>query len=409
MSLPGQPLSYTLRVSERHLRHCSRDSFPVECAFVIAKDTATTYRAMAIQQGTARRMVAGHVRLEEGRLKFAGADVTVEMPVNELQLRAGGQNDEQLFFEHSSQTTWVLTTSDHAILGPLTGMADPQLQERIRQAGRGKSVLASRFRLAVIVTIGVLVGSVLLLFSQKGRIARLAARQVPVSVEAQFGDAVFQSVQRQTTIITDPRWTAQLAPVTSRLLLAATNSGYTFRFHVAEGDELNAFAIPGGHMVVYTGLLKAVQRPEELAGVLAHEMAHVMQRHTLRTIIETLGLSLMVQTLLGDASGLVALAGEGSRVLLNQRFSREVEREADDAGWELLLAANIDPRGMIEFFRTMQTELAKNPASAAADGKLSFLSTHPATSERIERLEARFKALPDKTGFVPLRAPTARP
>jgi predicted Zn-dependent protease len=240
----------------------------------------------------------------------------------------------------------------------------------------------------------------------------MAARQVPVSVEEQFGEAVFERVQQQTKITNDPRWTAQLEAVTARLLLAATNSGYKFQFHVAEADDLNAFAIPGGHMVVYTGLLKAVKRPEELAGVLAHEMAHVMQRHSLRNLIEALGLSLTVQMLVGDASGLVALASQGSEVLLRERFSRDVERAADDGGWDLLVAADMDPRGMIDFFRTMQSELARNAVTAAADGNLSFLSTHPATSERIKRLEAKYETLPNKTRFVPLpptKEPAAKP
>jgi predicted Zn-dependent protease len=226
-------------------------------------------------------------------------------------------------------------------------------------------------------------------------------------VEEQLGDALFKNVQLQMKITTAPRWTAQLEPVTARLLSAATNSGAKFTFHVAEADDLNAFAIPGGHIVVYTGLLKAVKRPEELAGVLAHEMAHITQRHSLRNLIEALGLSLTLQTLFGDAGGLTALASKGSETLLRQKFSRDTEREADDIGWELLVRANIDPRGMIEFFRTMQAALAKNPATAAAEGKLSFLSTHPATAGRIDHLEGRWKALAVTSNFVVLPAVTA--
>lgn len=355
-----------------------------------------------MQQGGSGRMLSGTLGVLAAKLRFDGQDVSVELPVDGLQLRAGGHNDEQLFFEHAAQPGWILTTSDHGILAPLAELADSALQERIRAVSRRKSSVASRFLIATAVVLLIAIGSVALLFSQKSRLARMAAGHVPVAVEEQFGDAVFKNMEPGLKITSDPRWKAQMEPVMARLIPAATNSGYKFRFHVAESDDLNAFAIPGGHMVVYTGLLKAVKRPEELAGVLAHEMAHVTQRHSLRNMIEALGLSLIVQTIFGDASGLVALASEGSETLLRQKFSRDTEREADDVGWDLLVAANIDPRGMIDFFRTMQAELAKNAPAAAADNALSFLSTHPATAERIERLEAKWKALPSKPGFTAL-------
>lgn len=355
-----------------------------------------------MQQGAGGRMVSGTLVVSAGKLRFDGTEVSVELPTDGLQFRAGGHNDEQLFFEHTAQPAWILTASDHAILAPLAEVADSVLQERIRAVTRRKSSVASRLMIATAVVLLLVVGVVALLFSQKSRLARMAAGHVPVSVEEQFGDAVFKSMEQGIKMTTDARWTAQLEPVMTRLLQAATNSGYKFRFHIAESDELNAFAIPGGHMVVYTGLLKAVKRPEELAGVMAHEMAHVTQRHSLRNMIEALGLSMIVQTIVGDASGLVALASEGSETLLRQKFSRDTEREADDAGWDLLVSANIDPRGMIDFFRTMQAELAKNASTAATDSGLSFLSTHPATAERIERLEAKWEKLPAKTGFTTL-------
>lgn len=355
-----------------------------------------------MHQGEGGKMVSGQLEVAGDRLRFSSGDLVVEIAVDGLNLRTGGHNDEQLFFEHSAQPGWILTTSDHAILTGLNGIADPILQARIRTVGRRRASLVSR--LAIVGGSVVLMGMVIVavLFSQKSRLARLAAKHVPQSVEEQFGDAVFQSVQQQTKIIEDARWSAQVAVVTARLLPAVTNSGYRFRFHVAESDQLNAFAIPGGHVVIYTGLLKAVKRPEELAGVLAHEMAHVTQRHSLRGLVETLGLSLIVQTIFGDASGLIAAASQGSEALLQQKFSRDTERDADDVGWEYLVVANIDPRGMIEFFRTMQAEMAGNPAAAAADGSFSFLSTHPATAERIARLEAKWRDLPRKEGFVQL-------
>jgi predicted Zn-dependent protease len=100
----------------------------------------------------------------------------------------------------------------------------------------------------------------------------------------------------------------------------------------------------------------------------------------------------------GDASGLIAIAAEGGRYLLTQGFSREHEADADDVGWGYLVDADIDPRGMIEFFEKLhaQTEEAGMDEMEEA---LSFLSTHPATSDRISELESRYAELGRTDGW----------
>src|SRR6185436_10677991 len=113
---------------------------------------------------------------------------------------------------------------------------------------------------ATLVIAGLLVALVVLLFAAKSTLAKVAADQLPISWEQKFGDAVFESVKSQDKIVNDPQWTEQLTAVTSRLLQSITNADYKFQFHVVEAPELNAFAIPGGHVVVHTGLLKAVER-----------------------------------------------------------------------------------------------------------------------------------------------------
>src|SRR5206468_5365206 len=112
--------------------------------------------------------------------------------------------------------------------------------------------------------------------------------------------------------------------------------------------------VPGGQVFIFSGLLDSVKRPEELAGVLAHEIAHVTRRHSLRNIISSAGLWLTLSALFGDTKGLTSILTDGSQFLLNQKFSRDFEREADDTGWDYLVAANVDPRGMIDFFATIK-------------------------------------------------------
>ncbi len=123
--------------------------------------------------------------------------------------------------------------------------------------------------------------------------------------------------------------------------------------------------------------------------MLGHELAHVTERHSLRQMVGSAGLFVVVQALLGDASGLAAVLVDGSTELLNLSFSRDHELEADRAGWQYLLEAGIDPRGMIDFFETLEQETGDDMS-----GALSFLSTHPATGDRIETLHQELEALP---------------
>jgi len=116
----------------------------------------------------------------------------------------------------------------------------------------------------------------------------------------------------------------------------------------------------------------------------------------LRKTIESLGLVLVLQSLFGDTSGILAMASQSSELLLQQKFSRDFEREADDVGWRYLVTAKIDPRGMIDFFRKLEKEAAKTGSA-----QLTLLATHPATAARIERLEGKFRALGPRS-FPPL-------
>ncbi len=150
-------------------------------------------------------------------------------------------------------------------------------------------------------------------------------------------------------------------------------------------------------------MLLAADSPEEVLGVLAHELAHVTRQHGVRGIVQGLGLYATVSLFLGDVSGVAAILVNNAPFLLTQKFSRDHEREADEVGFRSLEAAGIDPRGMISFFEKLRQEEAKLkaqvPGGAALDA-LGFLSTHPATAERARHLEALLAASPRKDGFT---------
>jgi predicted Zn-dependent protease len=151
---------------------------------------------------------------------------------------------------------------------------------------------------------------------------------------------------------------------------------HRYRWFVADRPDVNAFAAPGGVVVVFSGLIRAAGSAEELAGVLAHEVAHAELRHTLRGVIKSIGLRALAATVTGDISG--SVFADAAARLTELRFSRDAEREADAEGLRRLVAARIDPSGMIRFYEKLSAGQRFSPPS--------ILSTHPAGGERLDSL-----------------------
>jgi len=219
---------------------------------------------------------------------------------------------------------------------------------------------------------------------------------LPISVDRQIGDAGYQQMDLGGTKVTDPIIDAAVKAMVDRLAAQALPTGFAYRIQVVRSDQVNAFALPGGQIVVYTGLLKKATRPEQVAGVLGHEIAHVTRRHGLQGLAGQVGVMIGLQVLLGDASGLAGLAGQGAMTAILNGYSRDKEREADAEGLRMLMAAGIDPQGLPEFFN-----LLKGEAGSEMPGMLTWMSTHPEHDERIANLRQQIAAAPS-TAIRPL-------
>jgi beta-barrel assembly-enhancing protease len=230
----------------------------------------------------------------------------------------------------------------------------------------------------------------LVLFSQADRVVGAIAGSIPVGQEQQLGRQIFQGMRRTLKLQEGGADIELVRDLGNRL---TQGSRFRYEFHVAENPAINAFALPGGVVVVHTGLIRAARRPEELAGVLAHEVQHVELRHSLRALIKETGLRGLWAATTGDLGGTVA--GQAALKLTSLRFSRDAEREADAKGFAVLIAQNIDPQGMVDFFGTMKREAAASPPA--------WLSTHPDSDARQESLRAMRLALGDRQ-FPPLPA-----
>lgn len=225
-------------------------------------------------------------------------------------------------------------------------------------------------------------------FLQADRIAAWAVRRIPVETELRLGRAAFADLRRDLELQDSGAAYDAVQTLGARL---AQGSRYRYEFHVARDEAVNAFALPGGIVVVNTGLIAATSRPEELAGVLAHEIQHVEQRHSLEAMAKQLGLRALWMLATGDVGG--TLASEAALQLAGLRFSRDAESEADARGFDLLVERGIDPSGMQAFFATLQARDGATPPA--------LLSTHPASAERSRASAGRLATLGGRT-FTPL-------
>ncbi len=227
---------------------------------------------------------------------------------------------------------------------------------------------------------------------------RVAVNRIPLSWDAKEGNALIAKLEKKLPFVNDSNVVAQVTALAEPLTRTIPTSDVQFKFHVLDYTQPNAFALPGGHIVVTTGLLKLAERPDELLGVIAHEMAHVTQRHALRHEISGKGPIYMVQIFTGGRSRTLEALAFPSELLAYESFSQEYEREADSAGWNSLVAANINPHGMIDMFRKLETQ---EPKGEGGNGHTAFES-HPALVKRIAWLEAKWDKIPDKNNFIQL-------
>ncbi len=246
--------------------------------------------------------------------------------------------------------------------------------------------------MALFVTVGLPLLLLVAFFAFRSEIVDAAVARIPVETETRLADELWKMQRLQLKLVEGTAANAFLDEVGARLT-AAKPTPYRYRFRLADDASVNAFAMPAGYIVVNRGLIDKAATAEEVAGVLAHEIEHVEQRHSLRGMVQAVGLSAVWMAVSGDVIG--GVAAEWLQDLASLQFSREQETAADAGGYARLLAAKIDPRGMASFFDKLAQDQADLP------GALSMLSTHPASEERAAKLHALLK---DAPSFPPLDA-----
>lgn len=309
-----------------------------------------------------------------------------------LQIDAAGFNLRQIRLSWNAMggdmTLFVEAEPDRRRL--LEGAPDSLRAAFAGATGRQRR-MERRFGAAAL-TYGVIVSLPLLLLIafllNLGRVVDWAAEKIPVRHEERLGDLVLAQTRAQMKLIDSGPAHEAVTAIGARL---TSGSRYRYRWFIADQKEINAFAAPGGVIVVHSGLIAQTARAEELAGVLAHEVAHVEQRHSLKNLMKTAGFSVLLSLAIGDWTG--TALGNAAGKLTELKFSRDAETDADREGLRRLVDANIAPRPMADFFAKL--------ASRESGMLPSMLATHPASAERQERLHAMIADLPARK-YAPL-------
>jgi len=304
---------------------------------------------------------------------------TLWWPYSEIRQTQGFYAGEHVRLERGGEIGETLLISDPAFLTSLHTVA-PELGTRFHNPARRWR----RIQLTLLAAVAsVALGAILYVWGIPA-MAMLVAPHVPRSWEESLGRSTTDNMINQVAggrRCGDPTRVKAIDEIVQTLLAPLPKVPYTFRVTVVNSPIVNAFAAPGGYVVVFRGLIERTRSAEELAGVIAHELQHVLEHHATRLLLQHASTGILITALTGDLSGATAFGLQSAQLLGTLRYSRAAEDEADAKGMKMLIAARVDPAGMIAFFEVLEKHGGQMPAI------FKYLSTHPSTQDRIARLK----------------------
>ncbi len=314
---------------------------------------------------------------------------TQTMPFSRLSLEVGGFDHDQLVVKWTQQdgASRTLYIKDAAAIASFRHAAPQELLAHFDRAATSVRQTRATRRTVLLAVAGLLVALGAGAWFGSDALVTKAVSLIPPEWEKQIGESAMHDVLAREEVVREGPVVDAVKEMTTRLTEQIVNSPYQFTVTVVKSPVVNAFALPGGSVVVFTGLIKEAKSPEEVAGVLGHELNHVLQRHGMERIVKTLGVMAVAAIIFGDQQGLIGLAKQLGVEIITLKYNRDQETEADLTGLRLLHKARVDPAGMIAFFeRLAQSNEEKD--------RVELLSTHPMSAARAARIKAELATLP---------------
>ena len=211
----------------------------------------------------------------------------------------------------------------------------------------------------------------------------LNIEQTTQNTEEKIGDMFWDLMKKSETEITAE---SVVAPVDSMLTLICVSNSIDrkkIKLHLLRKDEINAFALPNNHLVVYSGLITACENEAELCGVMSHELAHIEKNHVMNKLVKEMGLSVLISMSTGNGNAETIKAA--IKQLSSTAYDRKLETEADLTAVDYLIEAGIDPEPFANFMYRLADETKHLPS------QIYWISTHPESKERAEKIIERIK------------------
>ncbi len=316
--------------------------------------------------------------------------VQVRLAGGGLELRVEGETRTRVWPYEDLHTSLPLRSDAADVLVTLKPehaqtlfVADPSFASVLLARSPGLSPLSRRWQglkpgLAVLATVLALIGSIWALDLHP---AQALARLMPQQSREVLGGAVIASLAKDRKVCETPAGNAALQRLAARLTTAASPKPIRVSITLFDWGLVNAFAAPGGHIILTRGLVQQAGSADEVAGVLAHELGHTIEMHPEVGIIRAMGLAAAAQLAFAGSSGTITNVG---LILTQLRYSRLAEREADAHALRILKAAGISHKGFGDFFERLEARVASKEVP-----ELEVVSTHPLTRERIAIVRAQ--------------------
>ena len=210
-------------------------------------------------------------------------------------------------------------------------------------------------------------------FSQLDFMKFFKVQERTEKVEHKLGDMIWNEIQDSEDVITNDTIVKSLDKLLKPLCDANDIERDSLKVHIVVKDEINAFALPNNHLVVYTGLIEDCKRQEALQGVLGHEIAHIEKNHVMKKLSKEIGYSVLLTATGGSKGG--QLARQILKTLSSSAYDRKLEKEADITSVDYMLKAKIDPKPMADFMFQMAQD-------NKSDKNMEWISDHPDSEER---------------------------
>jgi predicted Zn-dependent protease len=214
-------------------------------------------------------------------------------------------------------------------------------------------------------------------------------KKITENVDEQLGDVFWKSYSAEMEEVKDSKIVDPIQQMVRDLCSENNIASSSINVHVVENKEINAFAMPGRHLVVHTGLIDFADHQEEIAGVIAHEIAHIESGHVVKKLGKEIGLSILMNLTLGDIGGEVVR--NALSTITSTAYDRSLEKEADLKAVDYMVAAKMNPTYLASFLEKLDKQ-SKMPEV------LQWVSTHPDSKERVRYINEKVKSISPKAG-----------